>query len=148
MTLRERLVYGDDQNNGFTAQQIVAGNLIGKLAQHKDEAGVLRFEAYDFKGNLLEKVRRVIADSAITGVQPFRVNWDTGMTLDPAEYRTSTTYDALNRARSVTYPHDVDGHAQGANAALQPGRRAGTRRRWTARPTSNASPTTPAASAR
>lgn len=109
VTLRERLIYGDDQNNGFTAQQIADGNLMGKLVQHQDEAGVLRFEAYDFKGNLLEKVRWVIADSAITNVQPFRVNWDAGMALDAAEYRTSTTYDALNRVQTLTYPLDEDG---------------------------------------
>ena len=135
-------------NNGFTAQQITDGNLMGKLVQHHDEAGVLRFEAYDFKGNLLEKVRRVIADSAITSVQPFRVNWDAGMALDAAEYRTSTTYDALNRARSITYPLDVD--SQRKVLAPRYNRAGALEQRRAGWPDlrRSASPTTPAASAR
>ena len=38
----------------------------GKLWQQYDEAGKATITAYDFKGNPLGKVRRVIADSELT----------------------------------------------------------------------------------
>jgi RHS repeat-associated protein len=99
--------------------------------KHYDEAGLLLFETYDFKGNVLEKVRQVISDDEILAVfptpdetspdwqiQPFRVDWHPpdGITLedhantllDVTEYRTSIMYDALNRIKTLQYPEDVD----------------------------------------
>ncbi len=128
-TLRERLVYGDRPDSGLTDSQAKAANLLGRLYQHYDEAGRLTFEAYDFKGNLLEKARQVISDDAILvvfdppppdwRVEVFRVDWEppagttlsehTAALLDSIEYRTSTTYDALNRVKTMRYPEDVDG---------------------------------------
>src|SRR5262249_12224140 len=55
ITLRERLVYGDDTSLNPPPE----ANLLGKLYQQYDEAGRLTYEAYDCKGNLLEKVRQV-----------------------------------------------------------------------------------------
>jgi RHS repeat-associated protein len=129
LTLRERIIYGDSQDSGLSAEQAVAANLLGKPYKHHDEAGSLAFEAYDFKGNMLEKARRVIGDGEILSVfkpappnwqvKAFRVNWQppSGTTLeayaskllDPTVYRTSLSYDALNRLKSMRYPQDVAG---------------------------------------
>ncbi len=121
LTLRERLAYGDSPDSGLTVEQARVANLLGKPYRHYDEAGLLTFAAYDFKGNLLEKARQVIADAAILAVfspppdrkvNAFRVDWgaaNAGALLDPTEYRTTTAYDALNRIKTLRYPQDVDG---------------------------------------
>ena len=123
LTLRERLLYGDNPDLGLSPTQVAEANLLGRLYQHFDEAGLLTFEAYDFKGNLLEKARRVISDTAILSVfnspppdwqiNAFRVDWNsaTETLLEPpsAAYVTSTTHDALNRVKTIHYPRDVDG---------------------------------------
>jgi len=125
MTLREKLEYGDgseknqpvnERNTNRTA------NRLGKLFRHYDEAGLLTFASYDFKGNVLEKARKVISDAAILAVfdpppanwqvKAFRVDWqaaNANTLLDPDEYRTSITYDGLNRIKLMRYPQDVDG---------------------------------------
>jgi len=67
VTLRQRLEYGD----GGAADQppterdaARTSNLLGQLIRHHDEAGLVTVVSVDFKGNLLEKFRRVIADVA------------------------------------------------------------------------------------
>jgi RHS repeat-associated protein len=132
LTLRERLVYGDATDSGLTPAQAVTANLLGKPYQHYDEAGLVTVESYDFKGNALEKVRQVISDAAVLAVfnapppdwrvQPFRVDWHppagstlsvhAGSLLDATAYRTSLTYDALNRVKTMRYPQDVQGRRQ------------------------------------
>jgi YD repeat-containing protein len=128
LTLRELLVYGDAPNSGLTSAQVAAANLRGKPYQHYDEAGLVTVESYDFKGNALEKVRRVISDTAILTaftpppanwqVSAFRVDWQpparstlsahASTLLDAAVYRTSLTYDAVNRVKTMRYPEDVE----------------------------------------
>ena len=135
VTLRERMEYGD----GSTPNQPETErnrnrqrNLLGQLTRYYDEAGLLEFENYDFKGNLLAKVRRVISDTSILSVfnppppdwsvSAFRINWQppAGATLnsyantllDRKEYRTEMTYDALNRVKLMRYPQDVEGNSQ------------------------------------
>jgi hypothetical protein len=121
LTLRERLVYGDSPDAGLTVAQATVANLLGKPYRHYDEAGLLTSAAYDFKGNLLEKRRQVVADSAILAVfnppppnwavKAFRVNWEPlgAPPLDAMEYTTTLTYDALNRVKTMQYPQDVAG---------------------------------------
>jgi hypothetical protein len=81
------------------------GNHQGKLWKHYDEAGLATITAYDFKGNPLEKVRQVIADSELTGANKYVVDW-TGMAvpLDAKEYVTGLLYDGLNRVRKSILP--------------------------------------------
>ena len=123
LTLRERLEYGDagvpNQPDADRATNRAA-NRLGKLFRYFDEAGLLSFEAYDFKGNLLEKTRRVVSDTAILGVfngQPptwkveaFRVNWTNpaAVLLDATTFDSTVSYDALNRVKLMTYPVDVE----------------------------------------
>ena len=129
VTLRERLIYSDAPDSGLAATQAAAANLRGELYQHYDEAGRVTFESFDFKGNLLEKVREVINDRSILSVfdsppsdwqiMPFRIDWNPPVNttlqahaqdlLDPTEYRTSSQFDALDRLKTFQYPKDVDG---------------------------------------
>ncbi len=131
-TLREQVVYGDSSDAGLDDAAAHAANLLGKPFKHYDEAGLLTFERYDFKDNLLEQVRRVIADELILRVfpasdepapdwriAPFQVDWQPpeGTTLEAhaeallnsAKYRTSSSYDALGRVKSARYPEDAAG---------------------------------------
>jgi hypothetical protein len=81
---------------------------------------LLKFNSYDFKGNLLEKTRQVVDDAAILDVfnrpspafktDAFCVDWtnmnDTA--LDSKSYTSTISYDALNRAKKIIYPEDVE----------------------------------------
>jgi RHS repeat-associated protein len=132
VTLRERVVYGDDPASGLTAQQLAAGNLLGKPIRHYDEAGLLSLTAYDFKRSLLDKQRKVIDATQILSVffgpragaivKAYRVDWAPDgvsspaaleararVLLDPQIYQTSSAFDALNRFKSARYPQDVGG---------------------------------------
>jgi RHS repeat-associated protein len=85
--------------------------------------------ALDFKGNLLDKSRRVIADAPMLAVfdqaqangwqvTPFQVDWRPapqqtladreGELLETTAYQTTATYDALNRVKRMRFPHDVE----------------------------------------
>ena len=130
VTLRQQIEYGDGGDPNEAAADRATSrqrNRLGRSFRQYDEAGRFVIEAYDFKGNILEKTRQVIADAAILGVfnpQPanwqvpaYRVDWEpTGSTpaaqaavlLDATE-RTSFAYDAAKRITSMRYPQDVDG---------------------------------------
>jgi RHS repeat-associated protein len=127
MTLRERLEYGDA---GDAAQDpaaraaAAAANRLGEPHRHYDEAGLLEVAAYDFKGNVVEKARRVVDDAVVLAgfdqpppgwdVEPFRADWEPppGRTLaqhadallEPAAYPQTLAYDALDRVVSVLAP--------------------------------------------
>ena len=105
LTLRERIHYGDEGNYAAARMH----HTLGRPVQHYDEAGLLEMYEYDFKGNLLEKSRRTIRDSALAN--GWLADWNaTGAeeALEGAAYQTSSRYDALNRVTEVTYPTDVD----------------------------------------
>ena len=117
MTLREGVAYGDGGRPDQPLPERAASranNSLGKPVLHKDEAGELNVGSYDFKGNLLAKTRKVIADAPLiaaldaTGgpARSFTVNWDNPPSLEGA-YETSMSYDALNRIKTMQYPEDV-----------------------------------------
>jgi RHS repeat-associated protein len=145
LTLRERVEYGD---GGDPAQPPAereaarAANRLGHPARHFDEAGVVVFDRYDFRGRPAEKTRRVIAETRLLEtfaaaaadawrLRPLAVDWTppavTGFEAHAAallgarEYRTSSAYDALGRARWVRAPAD----AAGARAEIRPAYNAG-----------------------
>ena len=107
LTLRERIEYGDGGSSGQSATARLANrqlNRLGRVSKHYDEAGVLEFRGYDFKGNVTEKARRVVSDTALAA--GWVADWSTVATtvLDPVEYLMTTEYDALDRAVTITYP--------------------------------------------
>jgi len=132
ITLREQLIYGDNSDKNQSASERDANrskNRLGKLCQHYDEAGLLTLAKHDFKGNVLEKSRLAISDASILVVfnnppanwqiSAYRIDWQppAGTTLanhangllDATDYRTTTSYDALNHIKTADYPKDVDG---------------------------------------
>lgn len=144
VTMRQVLTYGD----GGTPAQVVAnrdaaraGNLLGHLTAHHDEAGLTTVTLVDFKGNILEKSLRVIGDAPILAVFnnaaannwqviPFQMDWQptAGKTiadveaalLEPTAYQTNATYDALNRIKQVQLPTDVEGKRRTLRPSYNP----------------------------
>jgi RHS repeat-associated protein len=133
VTLRQRVEYGDAGTPDQPAGERGAArdrNLLGAVARHYDEAGLLSVDAVDCKGNVLASERRIIADAPILDtyeaarpggwrVEPFQVEWTPGPgqgqadrdaeLLEPAGYATTTSYDALNRVKRHEHPAGVDG---------------------------------------
>jgi RHS repeat-associated protein len=132
LTLREQLEYGDGSDANQAAPErdaSRAANRLGQLHRQYDEAGVLTFDRYDFKGNLTEKRRQVLRADVILHaferpppgwrVEPFRVQWEpppgsafaehVRALVDPTEYRTSIVYDGLSRMRALRLPAEVGG---------------------------------------
>ncbi|HEU4713467.1 MAG TPA: SpvB/TcaC N-terminal domain-containing protein [Pyrinomonadaceae bacterium] len=131
ITLQQRIEYGDGGiPNQIGRDEMQARNLLGQVHRHHDEAGLTSVELVDFKGNLLEKVRRVIADGPILAavaesqahgwqIKPFQVNWSAATRqelaalesdlLETTAYRSSSTFDALNRLKKMQMPEDVEG---------------------------------------
>jgi RHS repeat-associated protein len=145
--LAQRVTYGDGGTSTQPADERArqrAVNRLGRPDEHYDEAGRRSFDAYDFKGNLLQHARESITDDVILGVfpapadpdpdwhiEPWRVDWEPpeGTTLDahaasllePTRHELSTDYDALNRARAMRHPEDVDGRRRELRLRHGPG---------------------------
>lgn len=109
-------VYGDDPGLPLTADQRRERNLLGRLSEQRDDAGVVIFARYDLKGAVLSKSRRAIADAVLLAVYanpgasgeitPFRIDWDNpppAPFLEPA-LETGFLYDALGRIVQVIAP--------------------------------------------
>ncbi len=111
VTLREKIIYGDGSSPDQPHREREANrqqNRLGEPYLHYDEAGLLTFDEYDFKGNLEEKIRKVISDEVIAngGV----ADWESPNAeadLDSTVYQTTTYYDALNRPTEIYYPEDA-----------------------------------------
>ena len=88
--LAERTLYGEGEGT--------ATNHRTRVHQAFDGAGVVTSEAYDFKGNLLRSRRELLPDYIEA------VDWKLGPTPNAGLFRTSKTYDALNRPVTVTSP--------------------------------------------
>ena len=91
-TLAEETLYGETQSNPE------ANNLRGQIYQQRDGAGVVTY-AYDFKGNVLETTRKLLANYR----DP--VNWSQSPSLENDSYTSRTNCDALNRPIQVFAPH-------------------------------------------
>ncbi len=120
VTLRIVLEYGD-QNIPDAATRTARRNLnlLGRLMAQRDEAGLVTFGSYDFKGNGTSRSRRVIKDDVLlavfTGlpamgswkVAPYRVDWAKPMAdadLDTQTFTTDAAFDALGRIKWSLYP--------------------------------------------
>jgi hypothetical protein len=107
-TLRNYIVYGDSL--GGTPED---ENLKGKPYQSYDEAGLVQTTQFDFKGNLLIKIRNVIDSTelktAMNSYNNYIIDWTSlPSILDAADYQTNMAYDALNRITELTLPNDLD----------------------------------------
>ena len=114
--LAVRTVYGESQPNPQ------ASNLRGQVSQAFDQAGVTTHQAYDFKGNLLDSTRQLVADYRAA------VDWSQDLLplRDTDTYASSTRYDALNRPVQMVAPHsDRAGAGGSAINVIQPGYNAG-----------------------
>jgi RHS repeat-associated protein len=133
VTLRQRLEYGDSGRPDQPAADRATArsqNLLGQLTRYHDEAGRTTVASVDFKGNVVDKSRQVIADAPILAVfngapargwqvTPFHVDWQPGpgetlgdreaMLLDGTVYQTTSSVDALNRVKRAQLPADVGG---------------------------------------
>jgi RHS repeat-associated protein len=133
VTLRQRFEYGDAGRPDQAAAERNAArilNLLGQLVRHHDEAGLSTVAGVDFKGNVVDKSRRVIADAPMLAVfeaapangwriTPFQVDWQPpplgtlgdreGALLETTAYQTTASYDALNRVNIMQFPQDVEG---------------------------------------
>jgi RHS repeat-associated protein len=92
--LAEKIVYGEGQPNDQAA------NLRGRAFQSFDGAGVVINSLYDFKGNLLNSSRQLLAD------YKEQVDWSQaqGPAMENETYASTTTFDALNRPLTLTPP--------------------------------------------
>lgn len=129
VTQRERISYGDGGSRNQPPAQRDSNlrvNSLGRPVQHYDEAGLVQFLAYDFKGNLIQTSRRVVADTAIAAgwiADWSKSNSDSNLEPSALAYQTDTHFDALNRPIQITYPAEAKlslGKATPHRAVLTP----------------------------
>lgn len=88
--LAEHTVYGEGQGD--------VANHRTHIKQVFDQAGIVTHVAYDFKGNLVED-RRDLLPTYTRGV-----DWLQNPAADDGAFASRTTYDALNRPRTIRSP--------------------------------------------
>jgi len=95
-----------ENNNERLAERTLYGESEGDANNHKtrvfkifDAAGVVTNESYDFKGNLLQSKRELLPDYQQD------VDWNQNPTPNDGTFTSSSEYDALDRATSVTAPN-------------------------------------------
>jgi hypothetical protein len=106
--LHTRTDYGEDHTDDQGLIDDVKLNLRTRVFRLYDSAGVMtnlgvnpgnnENEAYDFKGNPLRSSRQLVTDYKT------HADWLGTPPLDTEIFRSSTTYDALNRPVTVTSP--------------------------------------------
>ena len=108
--LSEKRFYGESR------PQAAAANARGLLWKHYDGAGLAVNHKIDFKGNVLEPHRRLLADGSATEVQwplnaagdfdePAAVNLlEAATRLNTTSYSSTQSYDALNRVTQSQLP--------------------------------------------
>jgi RHS repeat-associated protein len=86
----EKLIYGTDATK----------NQNGRLLTQYDQSGVVSYDLYDFKGNLLSSARRFTSDFQND------IDWSNPglVVLDPPSYPTTASFDALDRVTTGTTP--------------------------------------------
>lgn len=104
--LVEYTLYGESHPNAS------AFNLRGKVFQHFDQSGFIITEEYDFKGNTLRTRQRLAKEYRQTvdwivlqfSKDPSQVATISEPLLEAENFISKTTYDALNRAVTLTLP--------------------------------------------
>lgn len=94
----ERTAYGDDPAYPGGPDAAAAANLLGRVHEVYDGAGVVIHAAYDFTGNLVRSERRLAADYRGTP------DWGGPPVWEGPAYPTKARFDALGRPIAVTLP--------------------------------------------
>jgi RHS repeat-associated protein len=94
----ERTVYGDSGDASVPVPP-EALNLRGRIYRHRDGAGVVTYDRFDFKGNLLAGSRRFVKDYSGSP------DWSDDPVLEAETFSGRTAYDALNRPVQLVVPH-------------------------------------------
>ena len=76
-------IYGESQGS--------VKNLKGQLYQQKDQSGILTFEEYDFKGNLIKNKRELAT------IYNADLDWSGTVNLESESFINEISFDALNR---------------------------------------------------
>jgi RHS repeat-associated protein len=145
ITLRQCVEYGDGGGRDQPEPErsaMRARNLLGQPHRHHDEAGLTTVLAVDFKGNVVDKARRLISDAAILStfdsapangwrLTPFQIDWQPAPQhtladrerdlLEETVYETTTSVDALNRVKWLQFPRDVEGRRRELRQAYKSG---------------------------
>jgi RHS repeat-associated protein len=87
-----------------TQGQAQQNNSLGRSVQTYDGAGRLDFDAYDFKGNLVQKTRLVVKDSVDETVWPDTTKERDSLLKNARHFVIRSTYDALNRVVELVHP--------------------------------------------
>ncbi|BDS11955.1 SpvB/TcaC N-terminal domain-containing protein [Aureispira anguillae] len=82
----------------WTWGDVDAVNLRGQTYQSFDQSGVVTTLEVDFKGNPLVMQRQLVKNYST------RIDWNVAQTLEAAIFKTSSTYDALNRPKLTILP--------------------------------------------
>ena len=90
--LVQSITYGEGQSDPED------DNLRGRVFQVHDGAGISTSTSYDFKGNLLRQERRLASEYRR------ELDWGQAEQLEAGAHVHSTTYDALDRAVTMTTP--------------------------------------------
>ncbi len=93
--ITERFVYGEEHTDEDGHLDDKAKNLRGQLCQHYDPSGQTTQLHFDFKGNLIEEQKQLIADPKAEWINWTDANLKTA--LSPETFSRLSHYDALNR---------------------------------------------------
>ena len=96
--LGEHAIYAESPDSTLTRPQARDRNLLGRVFQQQDAAGLTTNARCDFKGNVLEVTRKFIANHRQAP------DWSQNPALGAETFSLVTEYDALNRARRMTTP--------------------------------------------
>ncbi len=105
-TLLQRTLYGESHPTPEP------NNLRGKPIRHYDEAGALKSESHDFKGNPLQTQRNLAQaftaatdwTPLATATTPSTIDAAAAALLETETFTQTRSYDALNRIASATEP--------------------------------------------
>jgi len=100
--MTERFVYGEDAS----VTQAELRQARGRLAVHRDQAGVLTLRQYDPKGLILRSERQLREDYKTES------DWTNpaGVVLEAPVHRIQTAFDALGRVRQQSLPDGTTRH--------------------------------------